>query len=268
MMTRTAVSDEPGIEAYIAATCGPSADTLRSLDEHLADDVTFAGMGGRVASGKEEVKDMIKADRLARYYADSEWSLVSSEDDTSTLRAKFAPDSPAAGVELTLMLDGERRVQRIELMGLREEAPLTDVNLLDERLRPLIDKAWEVSPILVAYVDEQGAPHVSMRGSVHVQGEHELGIWIYSQGLARALPVHPGLALWYGNETGEIPYRIMLEGTGHIATAEEDRRRVYEGAPAHEQAHDPEMRGAAVIVTVKRVAGRTPYAQFNMSRTA
>jgi hypothetical protein len=129
--------------------------------------------------------------------------------------------------------------------------PLTLKEILEQH-RALINNARDDGMSLtVAYVDETGQPRQSLRGSVQVCSDHQLCLWLRNPqgGLPNALRTNPRLSLIYRNDT--LKTTLMFEGRAHVD--EELRDRVYELTPARERGHDPDKRGAAVIVDLDRV---------------
>src|SRR5215469_14491036 len=55
------------------------------------------------------------------------------------------------------------------------------------------------TPVVVAYVDADGAPHLSLRGSTQTHGDDQLALWIRDPagGLLRAIADRPILSLFY-----------------------------------------------------------------------
>jgi hypothetical protein len=76
-----------------------------------------------------------------------------------------------------------------------------------------------------------------------------------------------------GNNKLSLLYRdsmsrstIVVQGRGHIETDEETRRRLYDMTPEVEQMHDPDRKGAALIIDITRLQGGGPKGNFRMQR--
>jgi hypothetical protein len=110
------------------------------------------------------------------------------------------------------------------------------------------------TPMSIAYVDEYGHPHLSLRGTVQVLSDGVLGLWARSPRMPEALPAHPHVALLYLDAANRVTYQI--EGTAHVAPDAETRDRIFESSPEREQAQDPSREGTAVVVEVDMVKGR------------
>jgi len=258
------VSDSAAVDAFVEALSRPSEEVFAALPAHLADDVIYVAPGGPPTQGRDEVVDKIRTDRLRSFYGGATWSDGDSDGESINVRAMFQSGAPVAGAALTFDVDGDR-INRVTVTGIQIQQPVSEVDLSGD-LKTLIDTAWSVNAIAVVYVDEAGQPHIAPRGSTHVFSTNQIAIWIYSQGMPRGLAANPAVALWYSDNSGEVVHRLGIEGRARIELDEELRNRVYEGAPPHEQARDAERRGAAVIIDVETVAGRTPFGAVNMKR--
>lgn len=113
----------------------------------------------------------------------------------------------------------------------------------------------EGRPMVVSFRDAEGHEHPSYRGSTHVHGPGQLALWVRNPagGLPRAVAQDGALTVVYRNqETGEY-YR--MSGVARLEGDPDVRDRVYADSPPHEQAADPERRGAAMIVEIVRLGG-------------
>lgn len=120
------------------------------------------------------------------------------------------------------------------------------------------------TPIVVTYVDDNGVPHSSLRGSVCVAGPTQIGIWARHAdgGLPKAITKNPHVSLFYSDRRANAVINVM--GRAHVADDDETRRRVFELAPEVEQTHDPHRHGAAMLIDVVQMqanvgAGRGMY---------
>jgi hypothetical protein len=127
-------------------------------------------------------------------------------------------------------------------------------------------------PIMVGYVDEQGRPGMSYRGSVVVVSETQIGMWARnSEGsTAGALPKNPNLTLVYREPTpdhGRSAAVVTFRGKGRIAAAGDPLRdQVYDIMPQRERDADAEKKGVAIIVDLDSVAGFIPGYRLQMTK--
>ena len=93
-----------------------------------------------------------------------------------------------------------------------------------------------------------------------------MGIWLRNAegGLTRALAKDNKLSLLYRDSTSRST--VIIQGRGNIDTDPEVRRRLYEMTPEVEQLHDPQRKGAALIIDITRLQGGGPRGNFRMQR--
>lgn len=144
---------------------------------------------------------------------------------------------------------------------------VTDVSLTGE-IKDLIDGAYESgNPILLAYVDADGQPSLSFRGSTHTHSEKEIGVWVRNQegGLSKALSQNNRVTLFMRNP--QTRAMVQIRGRARFDHSEATKKAVYEGSPEREQQADAERKGTAMIVDVERVEGMTAAGRFRMQRS-
>lgn len=108
-------------------------------------------------------------------------------------------------------------------------------------------------PVVVSYVDGDGQPSVSLRGSTQVYGSDQLSIWVRNPngGLLPGIAAHPKLALLYRNLGARLSWQF--HGRARRDDSEQVRKAVYDNAPEGERNLDPEQKGVAVIIDLDRV---------------
>ncbi len=128
--------------------------------------------------------------------------------------------------------------------------------VMDAALRERIDTSLAAKhPIALSYVDPEGRPHLSLRGSLRSFGDDRLAMWARSAdtGLAAAIRSNPQVALLYRDEETRATYQ--LSGRAHVGEDEPTRRAVYDAMPKVERDHDFAMLGAAIIIELDLVEG-------------
>jgi hypothetical protein len=126
---------------------------------------------------------------------------------------------------------------------------------LTDELKTLVNDALaNGSPLLLAAVSTDKRPVVSFRGSVQTYSDDQFGLWARNRegGTLDAIRANPNVVLVYRSATTPA---LQFHGRARIAEDEAERSRVFESAPAREQAADPERKGAAVIIDLDRVEG-------------
>jgi len=134
-------------------------------------------------------------------------------------------------------------------------SPTNSSLVLTDEIKALIDNALaNGSPLLLAAVTPDGKPVASFRGSVQTYSDDQLGLWARNAqgGTLDAIRANPHVVLVYRSATTPV---LQFHGRARITSDEAEKTRVFESAPAREQAADPERKGAAVIVDLDRVEG-------------
>jgi len=122
----------------------------------------------------------------------------------------------------------------------------------------------EGHPVAVTYVDPEGKPHLSLRGTVQVLSSSQLAMWCRSSGLPDGIATNPNVALLYQN-LDKVEFYVFT-GRARVDDDEAVRQQVFAGSPAREQAIDPDRKGAAVVVDIDSVTGRGPSGRVHMQR--
>jgi hypothetical protein len=196
----------------------------------------------------------------------AEWADPLVDGDHVTIEAAFPPGLPVAGATVSLRIAGGLIA---ELAQEFTPAPPAEPTALavDDTMAALIDGALDNrTAVIVAYVDADGVPHVSPRGTVQVWSPDQLAIWIRDPngGLLRAIATNPNLSCFYRDPKTRVAYEL----TGRARTTEDpdDRLRVFRQSPRVEQNLDPMMRGVAVVVDLDVVTGGGSGGRVNMRR--
>jgi hypothetical protein len=136
---------------------------------------------------------------------------------------------------------------------------------LDDDTREAINGAFAARNFVVlGYVGDEGAPHLSFRGSTQVFGPDQLAIWVRNPdgGLVRAVRTRPKVSLLYRSSE---PRRILtFTGRGRVEPGANDV--VYANAHPAERDRDPEKKGVALIVDLDDVSGFGPSGPIRMTR--
>jgi hypothetical protein len=145
--------------------------------------------------------------------------------------------------------------------------PLTAMKLTDEIKNVVNNSFTSGKPILFAYVDPDGQPSLSFRGSAHAYSDNQIAIWIRNPegGLLKSLNG--------GNNRITAMYRdpetrasIQFRGKGTLDNSEATRERVYNAIPEAERNADREKKGQPLIIDLDRVDGFMPGVRIAMRR--
>src|SRR5689334_15191965 len=93
---------------------------------------------------------------------------------------------------------------------------ITELSLGDDVKAALGSALADGNPMVVAYVDEDGQPSLSFRGSTHVYSPNQLAVWARNPegGLGHALSKNNKVTLLYRNPTTRA--FLIFRGNAHI----------------------------------------------------
>ena len=236
--------------------------------EHLADDVVL-DTGREQVKGKKDVLERISGEwPFTPIYKIGGWSDPQTEGDKLKVTGTFpALGAAPAGMNLTFSFNDNDQVTLIQqetIMG----GPPQQVDRIPDHIKGQINSAlYNGTPMVVAYVDDEGQPQQSLRGSTVVFSDTQLGIWV--RNADGGLPTQARS----GNNKVSLLYRdsktrstIVIQGRAHVSDDPEVRRRLYDMTPEVEQMHDPERKGAALLIDVTRMQGGGPRGNYRMQR--
>jgi hypothetical protein len=108
-------------------------------------------------------------------------------------------------------------------------------------------------PVVLAYINADGYPSVSTRGSTHVHGPRQLAIWGRNPdgGFQKAIPSSPKVGLLAFNMD---PFTLLFfNGRARLDSSQNDA--VWEKIPQGEKDLDPERKGGAIIIDLDSMKG-------------
>ena len=250
---------------FVAAATSEDTAAEQALRAALHDDVEFRSPIGD-KTGAAAVLEAIATTR--GLFATGTWAEPVAGEDEVRVSATFAPGGFLAAAEVTLRFDDDGRIVEVR-QRLTPAGPPTPIPVDLRRFAPAIDGALDNgTTVVVAYVDGDGQPQLSFRGTVQVLDDTRLALWIRDAngGLPRALAANPRLSFWYHDQSTRTTYQF--HGTGQVDGDPAMRDTVYENSPDREQQFDPDRNGVAVVVDVDSVVGRGPEGTVNMRRDA
>ena len=254
------------IATYVTALGDPSEPHLEALGGALAADVVVLGMFGP-GEGLDAVRESIRTSPRRALLAGAEWAPPVVDGTTVRAEATFAPPAAMAGVALHVTLDDAGRVARVvQELRMAPPPPATPL-LLTHDIKQAIDGALlNGTPLVLAYVDAGGEPHLSLRGTTQVFSDVQLAMWVRERGggLLRALPTNPHVALFYRDPATRATYQF--NGRARVDEDAVVRGTVFDNSPEPERNIDPLRLGAAVVIDLDRVEGSGPTGRFRMER--
>jgi hypothetical protein len=254
--------------SWTEALSRPTDEHKEALAALLADDVVSTTPLG-VTEGATEVLAGLGRSPLAEPLSRATWSEPVEEGDALVTTALFAPGAPVGGLALRFHFDEAGRIVRAQTTLLPAPPPRAVPVKLTEAMRTSVNGALASrTPVMVAYVDREGQPHLSFRGSTQVFSDEQLAIWIRAPqgGLVSALDHNPKLALFYRDPETRTVYQF--HGRGHVERDPATADRVYANAPEPERNLDAQRLGIAVVVDLDRVEGRDADGPVLMRRDA
>jgi predicted pyridoxine 5'-phosphate oxidase superfamily flavin-nucleotide-binding protein len=254
------------VRAYKAAVSNPSEETAAALAPHLEDDVVVVGIVGG-ASTRDGAIAALQSATASRLLAAAAWSEPRINGDTVVVDAMLPAGAPLGGLSVELTVSAAGKIafigQSLIAAGPTPASPIA----ISEEMRSLIAGALaNGTPVILSYVDAEGAPHLSPRGTVQVYDEQRLATWARDPqaGLPRALESNPRIALLYRDPKARTSY--SFSGRARIASDEATRDRVYANSPEVERNLDGRRRGVAVVIDLDIVEGSAPSGRVNMRR--
>jgi hypothetical protein len=145
--------------------------------------------------------------------------------------------------------------------------PLTQMKLTDEIKNAVNSAFTSGKPVLWAYVDPDGQPSLSFRGSTYAYSDDQLAVWIRNPegGMLKALTMgHDRVTAVYRDP--ETRANIQFRGKGRLDNSEATREKVYSSIPEAEQNADREKKGQPLIIDLERVDGIMPGVRIAMRR--
>lgn len=261
----TSVIATEAIDAYRAAVSQPGEETRASLAPHLADDVKVVGPVG-AAAGKEQVLTALGALPTPALLANAEWEAPKTEGDTVVVRASLPGGMPLRGMEFHITLTAAGRIGHVaQVMMPGAPPPTTDLDL--EPMKAAIDGALaNRTPVIVAYVDERGAPRLSPRGTAQVFSRTQMALWARDSagGLPRSVAARPWVTFFYRDPATRTTYQ--LSGRARITSDPAERDTIFENSPQVEQNADALRRGVAIVVDIESAEGGGPGGRVRMVR--
>jgi hypothetical protein len=130
------------------------------------------------------------------------------------------------------------------------------IELTDEMRDSLASALDDKLPVTVCYVDADGQPQISFRGTAQVHSTDQLAIWARDPngGLPNAVGNRPRISLLYRNPGTQLGWQF--QGRAHIDESDEARDKIYDASPEVERNRDAEKNGKALVIDIDRVIAR------------
>jgi hypothetical protein len=224
----------------------------------LAPDIVLNANGIEIRDRAAVIDRMTGQWAFTPVLAQGEWSLPENAGEKVRVGAEF-PGLGAAprDYSLTFWFDGDLISRIDEKYSFQVTAE--PVDHMPAHVRTAINRALaNQTPMVLAYVDENGAPSLSLRGSVQVYSPTRLCLWVRNprSRLIASIRAQRPLSFLYRNSPSRTT--LTIQGRGKLVEDPKIRRQIFDLLPEVEQRHDPAMAGAAVLVDVVRIHGTSP----------
>jgi hypothetical protein len=252
-------------QAYVVALRTGDKQAAKVASAHLADEVTLK-VGPREFSGHDGVLARITGVwPLTPVYRKTTWPAPTEVGDHVTVNAQMAPvGAGPTEVHLKFWFNDAGQISRVEqdnVVG----TPLVETDKLPDFVKSRVDGALaNDTPITVAYVDDEGRPRTSLRGSVQAYSDTQLSIWVRSSttGIAVAVAKNPNVELLYRDNPSRST--LIFKGKARVETDGSIRKQIFDDSPEVEQNHESWEAGAAIIIDLSEVGGATPDGRVRM----
>lgn len=264
---RTAVDRQlEAADAYLQALRTATVSAADRVMHYLSPEVV-------VIAGKQELNgaDQVRQDLVVKWprqptYERGQWSYPERQGENVVITGTFPNlGSTPALVTLTFSFDAAGRITLIQ-HDTKGNPPQT-VDHIPAVVRSLVNDALNNgTPLVLAYVNANGQPVQTIRGSIQVYSPTQLCAWLrHAEGdTVNSIQRNPNVSFMYRDSRTRTT--LSFEGQARIATDPDERNRVYELTPETEQMHVPDRSGAALIVDVRNMTAFTPAGMFRMAR--
>lgn len=191
--------------------------------------------------------------------AAASWHVRKDDADGLVAQADFFGIGAApAEYLLRFDFDVEGRIARIVESFVLASPPVA-LPGMTPWLRRYFDRALaEGKTVTVSYVDEEGLPSLSLRGSIHTIDDCRFGLWLRKPtgGLANAIERGSRIALLYRDHASRTTLIALAKGC--LISDDSGRAGIFDGSPEVEQRHDPARAGAAAVLDLIELKGTSP----------
>jgi hypothetical protein len=234
-------------------------DAAKKAAPFLAKDVVVQA-GQRKFEGYDEVLKRITGTwPNTPVYIKGDWSHIHEEDGGVHVHADMRPvGAGPKAVELKFSFNGENQITKVEQEMVQGAGLIESDGVPDFVSRRINNALANDTPLCVGYVNEEGQPQLSLRGSTLVFSPNQVAIWVRQAtgGMAKSIEKNPNMMLLF-RDSGERS-TITFQGKGHIQNDDATRKKLWDMIPEVERNHETWESGAPLIIDLDRVDGGTP----------
>lgn len=249
---------------YVKAQADGTDESIAVLAPHLTDDVLLTMALGPV-DGKEAVLRQMKNPVTMYNFTIASWQEPVPDGDAVRMACTMPIEATLGGFNLTFNYSPEGQLHRILMQPFpAPPMPVSELRLTDEIKQVVNEAPTKGLSLLVAAVDSEGQPRLSLRGSLSAYSDTQLCFWARNPAgtTAQSLADNPRLTLWYRDAPNRINFTFY--GKGRVVEDEQARQTIYNQAIESERRADAQMKGSAVIVDLTAVEGVGPSGRVNM----
>ena len=203
--------------AYTKALSTGDRAAATEAAPHLAQDIVVQ-VGNRTFEGYDDALERITGIwPQTPVYRKGEWAAPAEENGNVVVHGTMAPvGAGPSKVNLTFAFNDEDKISRVDVENI-VGTELFEVSELPAFVCEAVNTAlFNDTPLSVSYVDGDGKPKLSLRGSVRAYGAQALSIWARKEsGLADAIQSNPNMSLLFRDNptrstlifTGQGPHR-------------------------------------------------------------
>jgi len=257
---------QEAVQAYVQSMKSGEVGAAERASKYIAGDAVLVA-GNQEVKGHDQVLARITGQwPQTPVYTLGGWSDPQPDGDQLKVHADFpAMGAAVKEVNLTFSFDAGGLISRVEQQNIMPP-PMAPTDKIPDFVKGLLNGALaNGTPMVVAYVNENGQPSQSLRGSTQVYSENQLSIWVRAadSGITRAVAKNPNVSLLYRDS--KVRTTLIVQGRAHVDNDPAVRERVYSLIPEVEQNHDPgAVKGAAVIIDIDRIQGGSQRGGFRM----
>ena len=253
---------------YVQAQSGTSEPALEAVKGVLTEE-TVLKLPRSTVTGREAILHQLANADAARGFQQAEWAEPIVADGRSSITGKLPLLNVLGGYTISLELDAQGRIARIEQQNL-PAPPLPPSELrLPEPMQDAVNNSYLSGAVMLfAAVAPDGQPILSLRGSAQAYSDTQLAFWARNAegGTVGTLQTHPKITAFLRDPRSRT--NLFFYGNGLPVQNEDERMTVYNNSPEVERAADPEIKGTGVIMDLERVEGTLGGNRVRLQRGA
>ena len=253
-------------DAYAKALATGDKNAAQVAAKYIAQDVVST-VGNRTFEGHDEVLSRITGVwPQTPVYRKGTWEAAKEAGSDVVVNATMKPvGAGPAEVNVTFSFNDSDQINKVNLENI-VKTQLVETDVLPDFISSRINSALaNDTPLSVSYVDKDGRPKLSLRGSVRTYGDHALSIWARKDsGLADSISANPNMSLLFRDNPTRST--IILQGKARVDADPAVRKQIFDESPEVEQNHESWESGAAVIIDLEQVDGGTPDGRVKFRR--